>query len=230
MLVLFALDQYGAASRVYGPAVPLSSLQVDKHFVNSPQESYRFWKSRGLKGRIIVYVADQWKRIDLKQYEDVPLYRPYPLRLFNPSVEKERKFLDDDNFLYMASITGLARQVTAVLSERGYEDITRQAEKAKDVIMHRGDVRLPHYGFPRLFTTAAGLRGPGEPVILFVSASYFRDNEPKDLFRTLSASGIIADYVGLCRERQDDSVSDREREKLVRFAQIMDMANPGRDP
>jgi len=229
VLVLFALDQYGAASRVYGAAGPLRAPQAEKHFVDSPQESYRFWKSRGLKGRIIVYVADQWKRIDLKQYEDVPLYRPYPLRLFNPSVEKERKFLDDDNFLYMASITGLARQVTAVLSESGYEGITRQAEQAKDVSMRRGETRLPHYGFPRLFTTAAWLRAPGEPVILFVSASYFRNNEPEALFRTLAASGIIADYVEFCRERQDVSVSDREREKLVRFAQLMDMAAPGRD-
>jgi hypothetical protein len=79
-----------------------------------------------------------------------------------------------------------------------------------------------------LFTTAAGFRSGNEPVILFVSATYFKEDEPEHLLQRLKASGLTTDCIVLCRETADESMSDRERSKLVMFANLLGLENPAK--
>src|SRR6185369_13141466 len=80
---------------------------------------------------------------------------------------------------------------------------------------------ITRQGFPRWFTTGSKFDGTGEPALLYIGASYFRNTEPEDLYRQLSSSGLQTDCIILCDEKEKHTVTPIEIAKLKRFARLI---------
>ncbi|MBT1074220.1 hypothetical protein [Geobacter grbiciae] len=223
VVVVGGLDRHGRSARIFGTAGALGDPRVEIALTATPQEAFRLWKQRGYKGRTVVFIGEQWKRIDPSQYFEAPLYRQYPLKLYNLAEKQEREYLSADNILYFADLSGIARQITAVLGKTGFSQLAVQAPQARNVKFRDGEIFMTHHGFPRTFTTAEHFRAGREPVLLYVNADYFRADEPEILLRQLMQSGLTTDCVILCSQTGDTSVSATERTKLERFAGLMRM-------
>lgn len=222
-VTLYALDSYGRNARVYGVAGRLDDPRVEKVVTATPQEAYQLWKKRRFKGRNVVFVGDKWERIDTTQYNEAPVYRQYPLKLYNLANKQEREYLAANNFLYFADQNGIARKITVVLSTTGFSQLVDQAPQAKNVKFSDGEIFMTHHGFPRTFTTGEYFHADREPALLYVSAAYFRENEPEELFRQLGRAGLTTDCVVLCTMAGDATVSAAERAKLERFTGLVSM-------
>lgn len=220
VVVAGALDLHGRRARVYGAAGPLGTPEAGALLVKTPLDAYRIWKERGYRGRIILYVGESWARLDPREYNIPPVYRPYPLPLYNLPREREREFLDNDNFLFMASLNGIARRIDALLAPSGFAGISAQAQLSRNVSMEKGHVFQTHDGFPRNFYTSATFRPPVEPVLLYVGASHFKEEAPERLAKTLISAGLRSDLVILCAEENDPSIPPKARQALLRFADL----------
>lgn len=225
--VAFGLDAHGRRARVGGAAGSPGAPEAGTVLVKTPLDAYRIWKERGYRGRIVLYVGERWARIDPNEYNIPPVYRPYPLPLYNLPREREREFLNDDNFLFMAALNGIARRVDAVLAPSGFAEIDAQARKARNVSFGDGRIFLTHNGFPRMFATVATVRSPGEPVLLYVGASYFREGNAPSLVQALNGIGLRTDLVILCAEENDPSLPPAARLELLRFADLAGLERGG---
>jgi len=220
VVVAWGLDAHGRRARTYGAAGPLGSSEARAAFIGTPRDAYRLWKERGYRGRVILYVGERWARLDPNEYNIPPLYRPYPLPLYNLPREREREFLNNGNFLFMAALNGIARRVDAVLTPAGFAEIDIQARQARNASFDDGRTLLTHNGFPRAFSTVATVHFPGEPVLLYVGASYFRVGDAARLVQALNGIGLRADLVILCAEENDASLPSAARMELLRFAEL----------
>lgn len=221
LLSCWVLDSYGRSVRVFGRAGRLNDPAVAKVVVASPQDACLYWKERGYRGRQVVFVGDRWARFDPSQYNEAPLYRGYPLKLYNLAEKQTREDLDAENFLYIAELNGITREITAILSPGGFAELAAAARTARNVRFGPHGIFLTHQGFPRTFTTAAKFRAGPEPVLLYVGATAFRELEPTELYRRLLQSGLTTDCIVLCLMEGDPAVSPAERTKLARFAQLL---------
>ena len=222
---LILLDSYGRNARIYGATGGIDTTGVEKRLVESPLEAYRFWRSRGFRGRTILFVADKWERLDRDDVlVDPPPSRTYPLKLFKIADHMERDRLNERNFLFVAAVNGITRRIVAILSPRGFYEMKEMVQTARNSRIASGEIYMTHQGFSRWYTTADAFKGEQEPVLLYVDASYFRDTEPEEFFRHLTAAKLRTDSVILCRGRKSDRITDRESDRLVRFARLLGMA------
>jgi len=220
-LTVTLLDRYGRDARVFARVGNIDDRSVARYLVATPRDAYAIWKGMGVKGRTILFISDAWERLDVSNVGDIPLSRAYPLKLYHIPTEMETKGLNDSNFLYVAALNGIARGIVAILSPEGFRQMTEMARQANNKRITPTEVYLTHQGFPRWFTTAEHFKGPGEPLLVYVSATYFRNAEPELLLQQLRASGITTDCIVLCEVAGNDRVTALERERLLRFARLI---------
>lgn len=220
--VSLGLTHYGRASRSYRAATPVDRPGEARFLTDSPQEAYRLWRAAGFRGRLVLYLADRWQRLDPAEVQDnPPMSRPYPLSLYRIPEVLERERLSAATFLYLAALNGTTRGILALLSEPGYQEMRRAAAGSKFGRVFAGRVSLPHQGFPRSFVNAAGLARQPEPLLVLVAASYFKGSTPEELLALLSGRGVTSDCLVLCRMVGDPEVGPVERERLERFARLV---------
>jgi hypothetical protein len=221
---LFGVDRYGRGSRSFGSVGALTDSRVPKFLVDTPQDAYRVWKAAGARGRQVLFISGRWERLpDDGIDQDIPMSRPYPLRLFQIAEVQESRYLGAANFLYVAALNGMARSIVALLSAPGYAEMREAARSSKYGRVGANEVYLPHQGYPRWFTDAEHFRGEREPVLLYVAAPYFREGSPDELFRQLQAQRLQSDCIILCRWGADPSPGSRELAGLQRFAHLIGM-------
>lgn len=220
--VLSAIDNYGKNSRIYSGAVGgIGNHQVATYIVETSQEAYDVWKRLGVRGRTLLFIADRWRKLDVNElFPPIPMTRKYPLILNNIPETMEQRGVTSSNFLYIAALNGIARRVVAVLPKRGFDEMAEMARGAKNSKISSDTIYLTHQGFPRWFTTEEHLIQESEPVLLYIEASYFREEEPEKLFDKLVKSRITLDSLVLCTGSDDSSVTGRETEKMQRFAKL----------
>jgi hypothetical protein len=224
VLALAALDHYGRRARVFGSAGPIDSPEIAKSMVSSSPEAYRAWKQSGFRGRTVISVADKWEKIEIADLNDVPLVsRPYPLELYQIALYEEQRGVTSGNFLYVAALNGIARRIIAILPQSGFDERLNAARSAKEKKISEYEIYLPHQGFPRWFTTAAHFSGAQEPALLYINASYFRTAEPGELYRQLKASGLMTDFIILCKGADNSGVTRAELERLYQFSRLIGM-------
>lgn len=221
---LYGLDRYGMHSRVFGRGGTIQSRVYDMRLVNGPQEAYQLWRQSGYRGRTIVYVSSTWESFDPGTLIPAQMYRAYPLQLYNLSGLIEENHLTDATFLYVASLNKICRRIVAILPEVEISRIKGLVRSSKDIHVSEKGVFASRQGYPRWFISAASLSDPGEPVLLFVGASYFKTAEPEDLYRQLAAAGLRSDCVVLCNESGKETVSWHEIAKLKKFGLLMGLS------
>jgi hypothetical protein len=213
-----SLDTFGRTRRIQGPAHALSTGLAAVVTIDAADEAFRVWSNRGLHGRVVValssrlyFVSPEWEAPPVDPDEAAPA---------NPAVALER-ILDPRNFLLVSMERGVAREVVHVLPERVLQEKSSLAAGMEGVRQVPGGLAAPYTGSPRRLTTLGGLDGLREPVLLFVSASFFRDRDATDVFRALSSGGVRTDLVVLCRSRDDAEVGSAEREQLSAFEALL---------
>jgi uncharacterized small protein (DUF1192 family) len=223
---ILGLDRFGKNSRVMGHAGSLQDKKVAKELVENPGDAYRIWKKEGYRGRTVVFVAEKWESFDPGELIPQAMFRAYPLELYNTARLLEEEHLNGTTFLYVASMNGLVRRIVAVVPEAEVERMRQQVPKVKDSQASAKSVFLSRQGFPRWYTTAANYSGAGEPVLLYVGASYFKFADPEELYRQLSSAGVQTDSVILCSETGKEGVTAQEVAKLKGFAKLIGLATP----
>jgi hypothetical protein len=153
------------------------------------------------------------------------MFRAYPLELYNTAKLLEDENLNGVTFLYVASMNRICRGIVAILPTSEIDRLKGVASKSKDYRVSDKGVFVSRQGYPRWFTTDAGFSDPGEPVLVYVGASYFKHAEPEELHRQLAASGLQTDCVILCNEAGKDTVTPAEVSRLNRFARLMGLTS-----
>lgn len=224
--ILFGIDRFGRGSRRFGPVGAVRAPGIVKLQVDDPTDAYRAWRDAGYRGRTVVYVSGQWASFDPGELIPVQMFRAYPLQLYNTARLIEGTQLNATTFLYVATLKGICRQILAIVPEDEVARMQGVARTSKDAATGSQAVFISRQGFPRWFMTAAAFRGVGEPVLLYVGASYFKAAEPEELFRRLVAAGLHTDCIVLCTESANGAVTPAERVKLDRFARLVGLSSP----
>lgn len=223
----WALDRHGRRARVFLPPGPSGEPPLAAMVLDDPVAVYRWWRELGVAGRIVLYAGDRWSSLVPPQLE-LPLENAaYPMAVVNPAAVIEREQLTADTFLYVASRTGVARRVDALLSPEGFREMRAVAADARNAAVEPDRLFMTSNGFPRTFYHSAGLRTAGEPVLLYVGASWFRTGTAEELGRALTRAGMRADVVAICLERNDASLPPAARDALVRFAREAGLVSGG---
>jgi hypothetical protein len=215
------LDRFGRNCRVFGSTGGLREQHIVKKLVDDPRDAYRLWKEAGYRGRTVVFVSDRWESFNPGELIPAQMFRAYPLQLYNTAKLLEDENLSGVTFLYVASMHKICRGIVAILPEIEIIRMQGVARKAKDNRVSDKGVFVSRQGYPRWFTTAAFFSGPREPVLLYIGASYFKQAEPDELYRQLSASGLLTDCIILCNETGKETVTQIERSKLISFARLI---------
>ena len=222
---LFLLDRNCRYARVYRSIGAIDSPGVERYLVDSSMDAYRIWRSDGFRGRTILFVANRWERLDKDDIQmDPPMSRRYPLQLYKIADLLEQTRLNERNFLFVAAVNGITRRIVAILPQQGFNEMKETALSAKNSRIGTGEIYVTHQGFPRWYTTGTAFKGEQEPVLLYISASYFRDAQPEDLFRQLMAAKLRSDCIILCRCKGDDRITKQETDRLGRFANLLGSA------
>ena len=220
-VTIFGIDRFGKNSRVFGRTGTIQAQNIIKKQVDNPTEAYRIWKQAGYRGRTIVFVSDRWESFDPGELIPAQMFRAYPLQLYNTAKLFEDDYLNGLTFLYVASLNKIVRKIVAIVPESEVSRMKEAAGRVKNSRVSDKGVYITRQGFPRWFTTGANFSGVGEPVLLYIGASYFKTTEPEDLYRQLADSGLQTDSVILCNETGKDTVTAVEIAKLNRFARLM---------
>ncbi|AJE02509.1 hypothetical protein [Geobacter pickeringii] len=221
---LAGINHYGLSRRVYRTVGTVTDATVDRAEVETPENAYAHWRTTGVWGRKILFFAGEWEKIAPERFFDVPLERNYPLAFFNYGKALEEQRLDRRSFLYVATVTGIVREMGVVLPEAIYQHLAEQARSAKNARFLDGAVSLTYHGLPRTFMTLRHLRAPAEPLLVYVGASFFREHTPEELRAALVSAGVRTDSLVLCRMAGDERVTPEERERLAAFARLLGMA------
>ena len=227
---LAGIDRYGRNSRIFGSVGTLQSRHGMRCRVEDPKAAYRVLKEGGYRGRAIVFVSDRWESFDPGELIPAQMFRAYPLELYNTAKLLEDEHLSNVTFLYVASMSKIIRKIVAIVPESEVDRMKGVAKKAKDFLASDKELYVSRQGFPRWYMTGANFTGLGEPVLLYVGASYFKKGAPEDLYRQLSASGLQSDCVILCDELGKEGVTPQEIAKLDRFASLLGMRTPAGGP
>ncbi len=158
-------------------------------------------------------------------YEDFMPPASFPVEASNPT-EAFEAVLSSRNFLFMAMRTGIAREVIHIVPDEIYFE--RYRRQAEGVTVRENETYVPFFGSPRTITTLSFFEARREPVLLYISASFFREYEPEELFGQLLGKGLKTDYAVLCMSFDDADVGDEERLRLKRFEMLLGGAGSGR--
>lgn len=219
----FGTDRYGRSQRTYHAFGPVTATSIDRVQVNTPEEAYAHWQAKGLHGRKLLCFVGEWEKIKPESFFNVPQERQYPLDLFTYARALEEQRLDRTSFLYIATVTGIARGLEVVIPDRIYRHLAEQARSTKNASFSGEGVKLTYNGLPRTFMMLNHLRTPPEPVLVYVEASFFREHTPEALLNALARVQIRSDCLVLCRMTNDERVSAGERARLAAFAKAVGM-------
>jgi len=223
---LFFLGGLGERARVVGYAgAPDDPRIADKFIIDRPEDAYRIWKKRGYRGRVAVSFAQRLYFVEQGESAFIPRTMIFPVRPFNLSKPYEES-LYTKNFLFVAMMTGVAREVIQVLPEQAFADRLKEVHAGEGITVSETRISSPLLGSPRYVTTIPFLPAMDEPVLLFISASFFRSYTPEALLRELHKAGLKTDCVVLSGNPLFDAdVTEEERERLHVFARLIGAEN-----
>ncbi|HEY6838576.1 MAG TPA: hypothetical protein VI389_07535 [Geobacteraceae bacterium] len=223
-LVLLAF--YGKAQRRFGLSGAVGTARLDIVSVDRPEDAFLAWNRRGYRGRVVVSFSRRLNFVETTETRLIPPTSSFPVRVDNLSRMAQRE-LATENFLYIAMRSGIARELIQVVPQA--EMAAKIAAAVEEGVMPRhGTLSLPVMGAPRTITPPDSFANPGEAVLLYVNASYFRDAESGELVRLLAERGVVTDCVVLAASSGDGEVGDRERQRLQEFRRLLEAGHAGR--
>ena len=190
--MVVSLSFYGPKARVIGPSKPVAAALPAAVQLSHPADAFGYWQGKKFHGRIVVDLTGRWQPVQIER-EQLDRVR-YPLTLKNLARE-QAKNLTDDNFLFGASVAGIARRIITIFPEEGYLRRREISAGNKTFTERDGTFTLYHEGFARDFTTLGALRAPQEPVLLYIEDTFAPGVPLAELVRQLGATGLMVDSV-----------------------------------
>jgi len=215
LAVLLLLTVTGRSGRSSGP---LSGNRPV--IVSNPEDAYLRWHGAGQRGRIVIGISRWLNFVDIDTTRIIPARNPKPLRVTNLAAGAEKQ-LSARNFLTVAVMNGIAREIIHLVPEAEYPDRAAVVRKGSGARVRDGVISIPYLGTPRRITTVESLQPFDEKVLLYVNASFFRYLQPEELLTLLKSKNIRADDTVLCLSVGDSEVTDGERARLRRFAELL---------
>jgi len=223
LCVLVLLETAGGRRRVFTPGTDSGVIEV--RLVRTSEELYRYWKSLGLQGRVVVhagrylhYVADT----------ELPMgYRAtaaYPVVLQPLQAERDKR-VNYGNFLWSAVQANMARALYMVMTP---EDFKARFSSATDYpeLAREGTVHDHDYGAPRVILDTIPLLR--ERVVLNMDASYFSAGSGEALLQSILQGRLRADVITLSLSEDNPDVQEQERSRAVKAVERVMAASPGR--
>lgn len=221
MATVLFLVAWGRTHRVFGStAFAVGRGKVEVVAVERPEEAFRAWTRRGLRGRVVVTFSRRLNFLETGETRLIPPTSPFPVPVANLARLAEKE-LSTDTFLFVAMKSGVARELIQVVPDSDMA-AKRDAAAAEGLVFRQGRLHLPVMGSPRSITSPAFFIPPREPVLLYVNASFFRDVAPDELLRLLVRTGTTTDCVVLASSPDDGEVSQGERERLLAFKRLLE--------
>ncbi len=182
LVIITLCHIYGISNRIYLD-------KPDIKTVNTESDIYRYWKSLGLKNRVIVYLSRTLNFITFDEANHMNIRRDFPV--LTPDISRLYKdYLSDENFLFISVMTGIGRRIYHIIPE---EDIIQRIKDAQGLAFYdvkgnmpvivKGMVIMTWYrDVERFIITIKHINNITirEPVILAVHPSFFDSNETPD--------------------------------------------------
>lgn len=212
--VLLLITVVGRSGRIFA-SIPGKQTVI----VNTPEDAYKRWRGVGQRGRVVISASRWLNFVEIDSLPIIPTRNPKPLKVTNLARGAEKQ-LSSENFLNVALLNGIVREVIHVVPEAEYSDRVAAVHEVEGASTHSNDILVPHFGSPRRITTLKGLNTIGEPVLLYLNASFFRYNTPEEVLEQLKNKGLRPDDTVLCLSVDDAEVTQSERDRLLRFADL----------
>jgi hypothetical protein len=221
ILTLLGLNHVGSTSRRFEKVGAFGDSTIRPFVVDSGVDAYRIWKQQRLHGRMVLFLTGEWERVDPDKFFMVPDERSYPLEFFTYATAVEESRLDRTTFLYAATVTGIARNLFVILPEVTFATMSDRARGSHNAHFTGHTLQLSYHGLPRTFATLAHLPHLPEAMLLYVGASFFRDQTPESVYSQLRQSGLITDCIILSTMRDDLRVTEADLSRLNTFAGLI---------
>lgn len=189
-------------------------------FLSNPEDAYLRWHGAGQRGRIVIGISRWLNFVDIDTTRIITARNPKPLRVTNLAAGAEKQ-LSARNFMAVAVMNGIIREIIHVVPEAEYPDRVAAVSAVKGATVRANHISVPHLGTPRRITTLKGVEGYGEPVLLYLNASFFRYYTPEEVLAHLKGTALHIDEAVLCLSLDDAEVTEEERDRLRRFADLM---------
>lgn len=171
VLTLVALDSYGKKRRVYVSEGMPASVAIE-----NPQDAYALWKSKGVKGRVLV------------------LFGNYPHFIRSADYTGVRE-ITSNNFVEYSAFINIVRKIYFVVPDEGWEEKERLNEVGvfRTVSgMERGLYLYNLVGIPIIATTPTSLPPLSDPPLVYINKKMF---DEAMILKVIASKGIKPDII-----------------------------------
>jgi len=221
--VLLLLEAAGAHGRRFQPAAGSGSIEI--RVIRTNAELYAYWKSLGLKGRIVIHAG---RYLHYVTDNDFPLgYKAtasYPVMLQSVQAELEKR-VNHTNFLWVAVQANFARALYMLMTP---EDYAARFSSESDYPERKtgGGIHDHDFGAPRVILDTIPLLR--ERVVLNLDASYFSGGSGEELLNRVLDGTVPADVITLCLSEENPDVKERERLQALNVLERVAAASQGK--
>lgn len=220
---VYFLNHVGVSARQHGIAYAVEK-GVPFRLLENSTDIYSLWKEREEYGRVVVHVGRYLHFIpvaDTGSHEDIS---GFPVQTAD-HVGRYEERLGDENLLWVAMQSGIAREIYNVLPPPVFQEKLQVVADHDGVEISRDKIVTNLWGSRRTITSVIPVLK--ESVLLHIDATYFSDGEPAALMDMLERSGLRTDLLTLGLARDNPYVTDEERDRLREFAVMLGGSGDG---
>ncbi|MBI4710477.1 MAG: hypothetical protein HY806_05660 [Nitrospirae bacterium] len=216
---LYTLHTNGLKARVYYTAYGLNDTATPITLFKNSYEVDTFYKTRGVHGRVLVNFGRFLNFVGIENDDVFKNADSFPVKRLNIMEEYEKR-LTARNFLWIAMQGNIIREIDYVLPDAVFEEKGRTAWNEQDVFKATPDRIIAHeWGSRRILSNH--IPDIIEPVVLNIDASFFSNTDAVSLAQEIKKSALKADVVTLNLSEDNPDVTEKEREELRKFAELL---------
>ena len=217
------LDRHGKQSRRYvGPAQTVAAPALPVTVVETSDALYRLYRSRNVRGRLLVHVGRYLHAVDIDAAEVIPAQPDgrYPLSVSDmlPLYEKRISYR---NVLWVAEEANMVREIMYYQPPGMFRNrLEAMDDRDPDLLSKSSDALVFHdWGARR--TISDRMPRLHEPVLLNIDASVFDELRPEQVLNALRSSSLTSDLVTLNLSLDNPDVTASSRRDLLLFAKML---------
>jgi len=171
MLLVF-INAMARRSRTAPEALSAGQQGTAIRHVDTQEDVYPLLRGMGVRGMRLVHLNRRFNLLEYALPPETTRSRPFPIEPFDIRQVMEAG-LNSDNWLFIATRTGMIRQVTWVLPDPVYENVAPLFARDVRYSLEDGLVRGYSYDLYRVVSRLERLPRNAEPLIVTVDAAFF---------------------------------------------------------
>lgn len=170
VVLLVVVDITARRSRMVPALASGAGLEVRQ--VDTQEDVYRLLRRMGAWGIRVVHLNRRFNLVEYTLPSELNRSRPFPIEPFDIRTVME-KGLNSDNWLFVATRTGMVRQVTWVLPDDILNDVAPLFASEASYSLKGGLVRGYTYDLYRVISRLDTVPRYEEPLVVTVDAAFF---------------------------------------------------------